>query len=70
MEKKYGLGFFEKYLTLWVTACIIAGIAIGKYPIDSPDFSHLLLGFRLGKEVGASSECLRTSRLDRCQQFF
>ena len=31
MEKKYGLGVFEKYLTLWVAACIITGIAIGKY---------------------------------------
>ena len=31
MEKKYGLGVFEKYLTLWVAACIIVGIAIGKY---------------------------------------
>lgn len=31
MEKKDGLGVFEKYLTLWVAACIIAGIAIGKY---------------------------------------
>lgn len=31
MEKKSGLGAFEKYLTLWVAACIIAGIAIGKY---------------------------------------
>ncbi|MCK9168398.1 MAG: ACR3 family arsenite efflux transporter, partial [Bacteroidales bacterium] len=27
MKKK--IGFFEKYLTLWVTLCIIAGIAIG-----------------------------------------
>lgn len=31
MEKKYGLGVFEKNLTLWVAACIIAGVAIGKY---------------------------------------
>lgn len=31
MEKKGGLGIFEKYLTLWVAACIIVGIAIGKY---------------------------------------
>ena len=31
MEKKGGLGVFEKYLTLWVAACIIVGIAIGKY---------------------------------------
>ena len=31
MDKKGGLGVFEKYLTLWVAACIIVGIAIGKY---------------------------------------
>lgn len=31
MEEKSGLGAFEKYLTFWVVACIIAGIAIGKY---------------------------------------
>lgn len=31
MEKNNGLGFFEKYLTLWVTVCIILGIAIGKW---------------------------------------
>lgn len=31
MENNSGLVFFEKYLTLWVTACIIIGIAIGKW---------------------------------------
>lgn len=29
MERK--IGFFEKYLTIWVILCIIAGIAIGKW---------------------------------------
>lgn len=29
--KKEGIGFFERYLTLWVTLCIIAGIAVGKW---------------------------------------
>lgn len=29
--RKTQIGFFEKYLTLWVTACIIAGIAIGHF---------------------------------------
>lgn len=29
--QKKGLGFFEKYLTLWVILCIIAGILIGQY---------------------------------------
>lgn len=30
MEKKQGIGFFERYLTLWVALCIVAGIAIGQ----------------------------------------
>lgn len=30
-EKGGGLGFFEKYLTIWVTLCIIAGVLIGVY---------------------------------------
>jgi ACR3 family arsenite transporter len=28
---KNGIGFFEKYLTLWVVLCMVAGILIGKY---------------------------------------
>lgn len=32
--KSKGLGFFEKYMTLWVAGCIITGIAFGKwYPV-------------------------------------
>ncbi|MCI7310474.1 MAG: ACR3 family arsenite efflux transporter [Prevotella sp.] len=31
MEKKPGIGFFEKYLTLWVALCIITGIAVGQW---------------------------------------
>ena len=31
MEKKQGIGFFERYLTLWVALCIIAGIAVGQW---------------------------------------
>lgn len=30
-EEKKGLGFFEKYLTLWVVLCIIVGILIGQF---------------------------------------
>lgn len=36
-EKSNGLGFFEKYLTLWVAFCIIAGIAVGKLVPVIPD---------------------------------
>jgi len=32
-----GLGFFEKYLTVWVILCIIAGILIGKYIPSIPE---------------------------------
>lgn len=31
MEKKKGLGFFERYLSIWVALCIVAGILVGKY---------------------------------------
>ena len=30
-KKGWGLGFFEKYLTIWVTLCIITGVLIGVY---------------------------------------
>jgi len=30
-EKVQGIGFFEKYLTLWVIICMAAGIFIGRY---------------------------------------
>ncbi len=29
--KKQGIGFFERYLTIWVALCIVVGIAIGQY---------------------------------------
>ncbi|TCT12111.1 ACR3 family arsenite transporter [Natranaerovirga pectinivora] len=30
-EQKQGIGFFEKYLTIWVAICIVAGVAIGRF---------------------------------------
>ncbi|MDK2821733.1 MAG: arsenite transporter [Clostridia bacterium] len=30
IQESRGLGFFERYLTLWVALCIIAGVAIGQ----------------------------------------
>ena len=35
---KPGIGFFEKYLTLWVVLCMAVGIAIGKYLAFIPKF--------------------------------
>jgi len=34
-----GIGFFERYLTLWVVLCIVAGIALGRL---APDFATSL----------------------------
>ncbi len=36
-----GMSFFERYLTLWVALCIIAGIALGKL---APNFAETLNG--------------------------
>ncbi len=37
-EKVQGIGFFEKYLTLWVVICMVAGILIGRYLPSVPAF--------------------------------
>lgn len=36
-EKNTGIGFFEKYLTVWVLLCMAAGILIGKFLPGIPD---------------------------------
>lgn len=33
-----GIGFFEKYLSIWVAGCMIAGIAIGEFFPEFPKF--------------------------------
>lgn len=30
-EEKYSLGFFQKYLSIWVAVCILLGIALGRF---------------------------------------
>ena len=37
-EKSQGIGFFEKYLTLWVVLCMVVGILIGKFLPVIPNF--------------------------------
>lgn len=37
-EKNQGIGFFEKYLTLWVIVCMVIGVLIGKFLPIVPDF--------------------------------
>ncbi|MGI5984351.1 MAG: ACR3 family arsenite efflux transporter [Clostridiales bacterium] len=37
-SKNTGIGFFEKYLTLWVILCMIVGVLIGKFLPGVPAF--------------------------------
>ncbi len=37
-KKNTGISFFEKYLTLWVMLCMVAGVAIGKFLPGFPRF--------------------------------
>lgn len=37
-EKTEGIGFFEKYLTLWVIFCMIVGVLIGHFLLLIPNF--------------------------------
>jgi arsenite transporter len=37
-NEKTGIGFFERYLTLWVLLCMAAGVLIGKYLPAVPAF--------------------------------
>jgi hypothetical protein len=55
-NKPYGktkkrIGFFEKYLTLWVALCIGAGIGIGHFAGDSIQVLSNLEGFRVNLPV-------------------
>ncbi len=38
MSENKGIGFFERYLTIWVALCIIAGIAVGHFLPFIPQF--------------------------------
>ena len=43
---KSGLGFFERYLPLWVALCMVAGVALGKI---LPSAVAGLRGFEFGQ---------------------
>ncbi len=43
-KEPQGLGFFEKYLTVWVLLCIGAGIALGR---AAPGVAHMLDGMAI-----------------------
>ena len=40
-EKASGIGFFQRYLTIWVAICMVVGVLIGKFIPTIPDFLGL-----------------------------
>lgn len=44
-EKTQGIGFFEKYLTVWVLLCMAVGISIGRF---LPGVRNVLESFQIG----------------------
>ena len=39
-EKNTGIGFFERYLTIWVVICMVVGVLAGKF---IPKFSNITI---------------------------
>jgi ACR3 family arsenite transporter len=37
-QKNNGIGFFQRYLTIWVALCMVAGVVIGKFLPGIPTF--------------------------------
>jgi arsenite transporter len=50
-QKKKRIGFFEKYLTLWVALCIVAGIFIGNVSGESVQFLSKIEIFKVNVPV-------------------
>ena len=45
-DEKVKLGVFEKYLTLWIALCIVAGLLVGKF---LPQFGQFMDSLKFGK---------------------
>jgi Arsenite efflux pump ACR3 and related permeases len=37
-QNNSGIGFFQKYLTIWVALCMVVGMLIGKFLPAIPNF--------------------------------
>ena len=48
---KRQIGFFEKYLTIWVALCIVGGILLGRFDGESVEYLSKLEVFRVNIPV-------------------
>lgn len=46
MEKEKSIGFFEKYLTLWVFTCMVIGVLLSQF---LPNVGHVLNEWKIGE---------------------
>ncbi len=46
LERRVTLGFFEKYLTLWIAMCIVIGLLVGRFV---PTFGQYLDSMKVGQ---------------------
>jgi len=51
-DKKAELGVFEKYLTLWIALCIVAGLIVGKFLPQFGQFMDSLKFYNLSVPIG------------------
>ncbi len=58
-KKGSGIGFFEKYLTVWVILCMVVGVLIGQFLPAIPAF----LG-RFTKPIVGSRCAATTARIE------
>lgn len=50
-HEKRQIGFFEKYLTIWVALCIVVGILLGKFDREGVDYLSKLEVFKVNIPV-------------------
>ena len=55
MENKKGIGIFQKYLSVWVILCMIAGVLIGRFLPQVPEFLNRLEYAKVSVPMAANS---------------
>ncbi len=62
-QKTAGVGFFERYLTLWVIICMVIGVLIGKFLPSIPAF---LGRFEYAQVIGLREKSAFASQCVEC----
>src|SRR4030067_1725792 len=52
LKKELSLGLWEKYLTLWIAICIVAGLLVGRFLPEFGEFMDSLKFAKLSIPIG------------------